>query len=319
MKAKFYSVFLLALSFFIGITASANEERILSFLSEISVHEDSTMAVTETIKVRSLGNQIKRGIYRDFPTSYKDKYGNNFTVDFTVAEVLRNGTRDDYHIEAKPNGKRLYIGNKDVYLSPGEYTYTIKYNTDRQIGFFSDSDELYWNVTGNGWSFPINKVTAIVNLPKDAGKHVFETSGYTGSAGSKEQAVSVSRDDSGRIIFVSTGKFSPGEGLTIVTTWPKGYVKEPSFEKKAAYFLRDNSGGICAVISLLILAGYYLFVWSRVGRDPVKGTIIPLYEPPNNLSPSPVRYIMKMGFDNKIVVRTIINMAVKGYVRIKEA
>ena len=34
---------------------------------------DASMLVTETIKVVSAGDRIQRGIYRDFPTTYKDR------------------------------------------------------------------------------------------------------------------------------------------------------------------------------------------------------------------------------------------------------
>jgi hypothetical protein len=47
--------------------AAAASERILSFASAITVDPDASMLVTETIKVVSSGDQIKRGIYRDFP------------------------------------------------------------------------------------------------------------------------------------------------------------------------------------------------------------------------------------------------------------
>ena len=43
-------------------------EEIRSFSSRIEVLPDSDIVVTETIRVMPEGNQIKRGIYRDFPT-----------------------------------------------------------------------------------------------------------------------------------------------------------------------------------------------------------------------------------------------------------
>ncbi|MFA5337550.1 MAG: DUF2207 domain-containing protein [Candidatus Omnitrophota bacterium] len=321
IKLKIFLVSFLASICFAGALCYAQSEdgeRIVSFTSEIAVHDDSTMTVTENIEVISKGNQIKRGIYRDFPTKYQDKYGNNFVVDFKVLEVQCNGAGEDYHIDNLSNGKRLYIGNKDRYLSPGKYLYTIVYKADRQLGFFDKFDELYWNVTGNGWSFPIDSVIAVVILPQDAGRRVIESSGYTGRMGSKEQAVSVSKDNLGRVIFTATRPFLSGEGLTIVVTWPKGYVKEPSFKERAGYILRDNSGGIAAGIGLLILAGYYLFVWARVGKDPAKGTIIPLYEPPKGFSAAALRCIMKMDYDNKAFTAAIIEMAVKGCITINE-
>ncbi|MFA5270799.1 MAG: DUF2207 domain-containing protein [Candidatus Omnitrophota bacterium] len=297
---------------------NSQSERILSYDTQVTVNEDSTMTVTENIKVIARGKEIKRGIYRDFPTNYKGRHGNDLIVDFNVIEVLRNGLRDDYRVTSLSNGKRVYIGNKDVYLTPGEYLYTITYKTDRQLGFFKGFDELYWNVTGNGWLFAIDEVSAMIALPQDAGYKLLETTGYTGYRGSRGKDVAISKDSLGRTIFTTTRPLASGEGLTIVLTWPKGYVKEPTLETKIKYAFRDNSGGIIGLLSLFILIGYYLIVWGRVGKDPEKGTIIPLYEPPAKLSPADMRYIMKMGYDDKIFTATIIDMAVKGALKISE-
>ena len=132
------------------IYAQAQPERIISFDSIIKINEDGSMLVTETIKVHAEGNKIKRGIYRDFPTDYKDKYGNNIRISFEVKEVLRDGRQEPYRTERQSNGVRVYFGSSSYYLKPGDYTYTIKYKTDRQIGYFKDHDELYWNVTEIG-------------------------------------------------------------------------------------------------------------------------------------------------------------------------
>jgi hypothetical protein len=63
---------------------------------------------------------------------------------------------------------------------------------------------------------------------------------------------------------------------------------------------------------------FYFFNWSRVGRDPHKGTIVPQYNVPENLSPAAMRYLTKMGFDNKIFTAALIQMAVKGLIEIEE-
>ena len=57
------------------------------------------------------------------------------------------------------------LGDANVGLNPGEHTYSLRYRSDRQIGFFASRDELYWNVTGNGWAFPIDSASATVRLP----------------------------------------------------------------------------------------------------------------------------------------------------------
>ena len=57
-------------------------ERILSYDSSIRVHPAGDMTVTETIRVVGEGDQIRHGIYRDFPTRYKDRYNNTISVGF---------------------------------------------------------------------------------------------------------------------------------------------------------------------------------------------------------------------------------------------
>lgn len=295
-----------------------NSERILSFHSDITVHPDASMTVTETIMVYSAGQQIKRGIYRDFPTRYEDRYGQTYTVDFNVQEVLRDGEPEDYHAEDLSNGVRIYMGRQDVFLTPGPYTYRITYSTNRQLGFFKDFDELYWNVTGNGWTFPIETASASVHLPEGAAANIREVDAYTGHTGAKEKHFTSSTADFGTIVFETTRPLAPEQGLTIVVSWPKGFVVEPSTTVKAKYWMNDNRGTLAGLGGLCILFLYYLLVWSRHGKDPPQGTIIPLFEPPNKLSPAAIRFISNMGFDQKVFTAAVINMAVKGYLSIHE-
>jgi hypothetical protein len=170
VKPGFLSVLLILCLFLIVSFFSPAEayEKIISFHSHIKVHEDGSMTVKETIRINSGGDRIRHGIYRDFPVRYSDRAGNRYVVGFAVREVLRDGKPEHYHIDNRSNGKRVYIGRKDALISPGEYVYTLIYTTDHQLGFFKDFDELYWNVTGNGWEFMIDEATAAVELPGDA-------------------------------------------------------------------------------------------------------------------------------------------------------
>ena len=45
-------------------------ERILQFISDVTVERNGDLIVTETIRVEAEGNVIRRGIFRDFPTIY---------------------------------------------------------------------------------------------------------------------------------------------------------------------------------------------------------------------------------------------------------
>ena len=132
-------------------------ERIVQFRSDIVVAPSGAVTVSETIDVIVAGDQIKRGIIRDFPTSYKGRHGETVTVGFQVLHVRRDGNAETFQTERRANGVRLRIGNKDVFIEHGKHRYTIVYRTDRQIGFFEDFDEFYWNVTGSDWTFAIER------------------------------------------------------------------------------------------------------------------------------------------------------------------
>jgi hypothetical protein len=142
----------------IGILSPAvrADERILEFGSIVSIQPDASLEVTETIRVRAEGQSIRRGIYRDFPTTYRDLRGNTVIVPFKVRGILLDGRPVPFSVKPQANGKRVYIGDPDRYVQPGIHTYTLVYQTGRQVGFFKDHDELFWNVTGNGWRWPID-------------------------------------------------------------------------------------------------------------------------------------------------------------------
>lgn len=293
-----------------------NGERILSYRSEITVHEDTTVTVIETIKVRCANIEINHGIYRDFPTTYTDDWGNRIVVRFEIIKVTLDGEDEQYHMESQSNGERVYIGSADVIVDPGIHTYSITYDTNRQLTYMKDKDGLYWNVTGVGWVFPIDEVTAVVNLPSGINPDDIELHGYTGPEGAQGKDFTCYTEKSGRSVFKTTKPFGPHEGLAIAVSWPKGFVQEPTAQEKASYILKDNRGLIVGGVGLIAILIYYILAWSAVGKDPKKGTIIPQYHPPDNLSPAAMRYITRMGYDNKAFAASVLNMAVKRYLKI---
>ncbi|MDD5555987.1 MAG: DUF2207 domain-containing protein [bacterium] len=294
------------------------EERILAFHSDIAVREDGSLRVTETIRVQSEGRGIRRGIWRDFPTAYRDAHGNRRRVGFRVAGVLRNGAPEGHRLQSIRNGTRVYIGREDAFIPPGEHTYALTYETDRQIGFFDDHDELYWNVTGTDWVFPIDSASAAVSLPVPPPAAALRLHGYTGPEGARGRDFVSSADAGGNARFSTTAPLLAGEGLTIVVGWPKGIVRPPTPRREAALFMRDNRSAAVGIIGAALVLVYYLAVWAAVGRDPSRGTVIPLYGPPEGVSPAVARAIARMGYDSRAFAAAVISMAVKGFLAIRE-
>jgi uncharacterized membrane protein YgcG len=302
-----------------ALRPSVADERILGFDSAIEIAADGSMQVTETLRVRAEGDQIRRGIYRDFPTRYKDRLGNSYRVGFDVQGVRRDGQPEPWFTQAQRNGVRLYVGDADTFLRPGEYEYELRYTTSFQLGFFGDHDELYWNVTGNGWIFPIDGVSAEVRLPAAVDTNRLSMEGYVGSAGSVERSYTAEILAGGRATIRATRPLGPGEGLTLVMTWPKGVVSEPSTIDRFARLLEDNIGLLIALSALVATTFYLVRIWQARGRDPTPGVIFPHYEPPARISPASARHVTRMGYDQKTFSAAIINLAVKGYLEIDES
>ena len=294
------------------------DERILDYQTDVLIHTDGSLIVTETIKVQAEGRNIRRGIFRDFPTSYKDRFGNHYQVGFNVLHVQRNGSTESFHTENRSNGVRIYIGSSDRMLGNGIHEYQLRFHTNRQLGFFEDYDELYWNVTGNGWVFPIVHASVRIELPSAVYAEDLRTAFYTGPQGAagKEAVLTIIND---RTIKVETTRgLQAYEGLTVAVGWPKGIVDQPTANEQIGYFLQDNGSALVLLLGLLAPLAWYLWAWNRYGRDPRKGIIIPRFRPPMGLTPAGCSYIRKMSFNKHAFSAAIVSLGVKGYLEIHE-
>ncbi|MCC2112211.1 MAG: DUF2207 domain-containing protein, partial [Hyphomicrobiales bacterium] len=305
----------------LAMPAEAREE-ILSYDALVEVNPDSSLTVTETITVRAERNRIKRGIYRDFPTRYTEELGYVRKVGFSVLEITRDGNDEPYFTEGISQGRRVYIGDKDVYLQPGVYTYRLKYRTTRQLRYFDDYDELYWNVTGNRWIFPIIEARARVILPE--GAVIRQKAAYTGYFGANGEDYRIVAESVRGISFATTRSLSVNEGLTIAVAWQKGVVDEPSFLTRFVYRLLDNLGFLILVGGAVGMFAYFYSAWSRYGRDPERGVVFPIYRPPEGFSPAAVSFLHYMGFAQagrgatKPFVAALTSLAVKGWLTIDD-
>ena len=253
---------------------AAADERILSFDSDIVVRQDGSIEVTETIRVRAEGQQIRRGIYRDFPTDYEDRLGNDYDVRFKPLAVLRNDRVESFNAQKMDNGVRTYFGSADRLIDMGEHTYTFRYEVNRILGFFDDKDELYWNVTGSGWSFPIDRASATVSFQFDVVPDDIELYAYTGPQGGTEQNYLATIDYQGRPAFQTSRGLGVYQGLTISVAWPKGLVEEPGAVQKITWLLTDNVSLLVVLAGLTAMFIYYIPVWRDYGKDPEPGRSI---------------------------------------------
>lgn len=312
----------LLLLLLLNVSVAYSEERILNYDTHILVKEDGELLVTETITVTAEHAAIRRGIYRDFPTNYSIPItpSNSIItpkkhhVGFEIISIMRDGVNEAFHTQKQKNGIRIYIGDKDKYVSKGQHTYEIFYRTNRQIQFLEHRDELYFNAIGHGFTFPIDNASTTISLPANASIRDYKA--YTGAMGSTSSAVNTIQSLPFEVSFKTNQVLDTREGMTVILAWDKGIILPPSDSQNIAWLMQDFRMVFFAGIGLLIVISYLLLAWLAVGRDPKGGPIIPLFTPPKGLSPAACQFIKDRRVKPAAFSAALINLAVKGYLTI---
>ncbi|MEO8066648.1 MAG: DUF2207 domain-containing protein [Flavobacteriales bacterium] len=294
-----------------ALSANGQDEKINSFHTDLTVAPDGQLTVTEEINIHAEGDEFKRGIVRKLPLLFEDHNGKEWHVQYELSTVEVFGATSPYHTATEGDDFVLYVGSEGNFLQPGDYPYRITYTTKGQVGFFPDYDEIYWNVSGNGWDFPIDSISATIHLPATA--QVKQTACYTGEFGSTENACTAFPVDAHTVDFHGRA-LQHYEGFTVAVGFQKGVVAEPP---PPTFFEQYAVGLVSGGITLLLLL-YYFSTWIRFGRDPDRPTVIPLFEPPDGLSPASVGMVMEGSFENSLITPAMIHLAVKGLIRIEE-
>ncbi len=302
----------LLLAAVVGVAnAHGQSEKINSWHTDLTVSPDGELTVTEDINAHVEGIEFKRGIVRKLPLRFTDHDGREHRVEYDLSAVEVFGATSPFHTTTEGDDFVVYVGSEGNFLTPGDYPYRITYTTKGQVGFFPGYDEIYWNVNGNGWDFPVDSISAVIRLPRAA--EVKQTACYTGVYGSMETACASSKVNWYTVSFQGRA-LRNYEGLTVAVGFQKGVVAEPPpptfYEKNAVPLV---GGGIT-----LLLLLYYFVTWIRFGRDPDMPTVIPLFDPPDDLSPASVAMVMKGAYDNDQITPAMIHLAVKGHIRIDQ-
>ena len=290
----------------------AAQERLLdirSFRSEILVRRDGSLHVKETITVRFQGEW--NGIYRTIPVQYRTSQNLNYHLRLRVTGVhdeAGNELRSEQHRQGGDLEIKAWVpGARDA-----TRTVVLEYQVANALRFFPDHDELYWNVTGERWAYPIREASADIYLPPEI-KGV-RTNAFTGVYGSVRQDVAT--EEVGNVVrFRTRNELGLHEGLTVVIGWNPGVVTRPSTLARLASFLISN---LLLLVPLLALWGM-LLIWRRYGRDPELGSIAPRYEPPAGMTPAEAGTLIDLTCDMRDITATVVHLAVRGFLRIEES
>lgn len=312
---KIWHFILIALAFSLApaLTAQTSGERILSYDVTVDVQKDADFIITEKISVNSEGRKIRRGIFRDLPR-YKLDDGATIPYRYTLLSVTRNGEREPFDESKDGNAERIRIGDANYFLPKGRHDYEIKYEVKNEVRYFDNFDEVYWNITGSYWNFPIDIARAEIIFPD--GTEISEINGYTGRLGSTTQNITAQRLGN-KAIIETRSALKRREGLTVSVIIPKGFIDPPSAADKRWLWWAKNGAFAFLTLSLLGIFGYYYLTWSRIGRDPAKQPVFPRYAPPEGYSAAAIHYIYNRGLKgNSALVATLITLGAAGWLRI---
>jgi uncharacterized membrane protein len=289
-----------------------NVEKVKKFHADILIKENGNIIVTETIQVYAAQQTINHGIFRALPRkNYSSKVArNNF---YTVLSVSKDGNIEPFHIAIEGEKYIIYIGDEDVYLTEGDYTYTLTYEVESQVHSYSDFDEIYWNVTGNYWELDIDNITTRVVLPRSA--KVLQTHCYTGVNGSKDAECSAF--SKANVVSFKSKNLKVGEGFTIAVSFPKGFVNQSAFlpHYKMEEFLSLEKLAI-AGLAVAICFLFYFVSWKKHGNDASVQIDLKKIDLKSTYSATALQYLSERSVNTTTLLTTIISLSLKGAIEI---
>ena len=333
---------LLLFAFLLPLPEAEAREEIRSFDVSLALSSDGSMVVTESLLFNVENETIVHGIRRRIPVVFRRQSEDiDSVMDVTLQAVELDGQKVKYEQEQRDGWLKIRIGDRKSVVKPGLHKYLIKYYTQDCTRFFEDHDEMYWNVTGEQWQWPICSASFRMSLPdKKFGEGFSSVEWYAGAAGggkSKEtymKNAAVNADNS----VTTTRTLGPGEGFTVVYSFPGGLVSNTATGGEDL----AKAGRIgLATLAVMLLACF--LSWLKWGRDPKLGTIIPLFDPPPVLikysrlqqdrrkasglaaeakalpaSPAFMRFTRSLDVDTTAFASVLLDLAVKGWLVIGE-
>ncbi len=288
----------ISLGVFFSIPGISHAERIKDFLSEITINNDATVQVTETIEYDFEGAS-RHGIFRDIPLDNSD--GSSLEIS-QVTVTDDQGGRYQKKVTEDDLGMHIKIGDPNSLVS-GMKTYKISYLVKNALVAFDAYDELYWDVTGNGWVVPMDRVATIIHSPQ-----IVQESCYRGSQGSTTPC--------GALHEVKG--LEDGEGVTLAVGFQKGVVSGITRiggqinTTKQVSKNQELYQAFVLVLGALSLVGTFIY-WRR-NRDPKSNNpVVAWYESPNGLEPILLGTLIDKTTDFRDVTAQILSLASRGY------
>ena len=284
-----------------------------------NVNEDSTVDVTEEETFNFIG-EYHEG-WRSLLLNKVDDITDISVVDGSTNMPLQKVNKELDKTNSNNWGKYTVTsksGEKDIiwYYNESDTTHAwiLHYKLHGAIGFYKDHDELYWNLLTD-FTVPIANVSATVILPKPADINLASnlSSSYRGK---DVNPLDDNYVKDSKTLYFSYYDVAPNESITISPAWDKGIVDHRSYWKD---FFRIHLSIILGFLFFILSLLFVFIRWYILEKLPMKRmTIVPQYEPPENLPPALGEVVMKEHITSKAWPATIVDFACRGYLTIEE-
>jgi len=255
-----------------------------------------------TIKENIVANfsTPRHGIFREIPVRFGKT---RVTLENLQSSdpIIEDSVSKDYITFRLGSADSTVIGRKP---------YTISYTYDIGEDDYSDYDELYFNVVGQGWQSTIQKFSFTINFPKPIDPSMIWLTG--GAYGSTAERGTYSLSADKKTLTGKAENLLPGEALTLRVQMDQGYFTGMTVHRD--YTIPFS---ILAVLLGIAASIFATMLFRRYGREDLFVPVV-RFDPPEDFSPLEVGYIADGRVDNKDLTSLIFYWADQGCLSIKE-
>ncbi len=316
MTLRTFSISLLG-ALFVCAPYAASAEIIRSYDTQLTLQTSGALHVVETIRY-DFEDTERHGIYREIPRHFRAEgvEDRGISIDHVVVTDAL-GTEYQTAVDAGNKILNIRVGDPDVTLT-GAHTYVITYDVRGAVIPLANGDEIYWDAIGGEWDVPIEKATAEVRLP--SATSIISSACYVGERDAKESCVMTA--GTAFVHFEAVAGLAKEEGMTVAVAFPKGTVPVEFIEPPHAGISGlPHLPSIVFIVSGILIGllglAFAFRMWSRHGRDPRgRGTIIPYYEAPKNLTPMEAGLLVRHATYGRDITAEVISLARQGAFKI---
>jgi len=271
----------------------------------------SVLAVDETIVARFPDFDQNRGIKRAIPETYLGT-----PLDIEIVSVTdETGVDRSYETESDGEFLILTIAVPEGEFVYGVQTYEISYIAHNVI--LSEGpdqpQEFYWDVNGNGWSQPFDRVSAEILLdPAIADAFTGQAACYAGYSDDSTECETLNSTSTS--INASHTSLDANQTLTVAAQFEPGTFTPRDDSYWASPMWPVHLASTIAVVFLFVFSLIRKFTVGRGGRG--RPTIIAEYGPPPGVSLYTAAALLNK--PQKAFAAAVVDLAVRGVIVVEE-